>query len=65
MYARHDRAAGWRRLLPVQPFADIVGYYTRYDGEDESGRSVHDLASFPAGDAAAQTEYYKGGHNTR
>lgn len=56
MYARYDQTADCRCLLSVQPFADVVGYYTRHDGKDESGCSVHNPASFPAGDAAAWIE---------
>ena len=53
MYARYDQPQAVAALLSAQPFVDVAGNYTRHDGKDKSEDSVHDPASFPAGDAAA------------
>ena len=55
MYARYDHPQAVAALLSVQPFEDVTGNYTSHDGKNEREDSVHDLASFPAGDAAAGT----------
>ena len=50
-----DQTAGCCRLLSAQPFVDVARYHTCHDGKKKSNNSVHDLAPFPAGDAATRT----------
>lgn len=33
LYRGGLKPLGWLPIIPVQPFADVIGYYTANDGE--------------------------------